>query len=25
VNPPEMGSENYPSIEDAPGTYVKEK
>jgi polyhydroxyalkanoate synthase subunit PhaC len=25
VNPPEMGSENYPPIEDAPGTYVKEK
>ena len=25
VDPPEMGSENYPPIEDAPGTYVKEK
>ncbi len=25
VSPPEMGSENYPPIEDAPGTYVKEK
>ena len=25
VNPPEMGSEAYPPIEDAPGTYVKEK
>jgi polyhydroxyalkanoate synthase subunit PhaC len=25
VSPPEMGSGNYPPIEDAPGTYVKEK
>src|ERR687896_253227 len=25
VDPPDMGSENYPPIEDAPGTYVKEK
>jgi polyhydroxyalkanoate synthase len=25
VSPPEMGSENYPPIVDAPGTYVKEK
>jgi len=25
VDPPEMGSETYPPIEDAPGTYVKEK
>src|SRR5215203_5491446 len=25
VDPPEMGSETYPPLEDAPGTYVKEK
>ena len=25
VKPPEVGSENYPPIEDAPGTYVKER
>src|SRR5215216_835710 len=25
VTPPDTGSENYPPIEDAPGTYVKEK
>lgn len=25
VAPPKMGSDNYPPIEDAPGTYVKEK
>jgi polyhydroxyalkanoate synthase subunit PhaC len=25
VDPPKMGSEKYPPIEDAPGTYVKEK
>ena len=25
VDPPKMGSENYEPIEDAPGTYVKEK
>ncbi len=25
VSPPEVGSENYPPIEDAPGTYVKER
>src|SRR5215216_3567771 len=25
VDPPELGSETYPPIEDAPGTYVKEK
>ena len=25
VDPPKMGSENYPPIEDAPGSYVKEK
>ncbi|MGI8650047.1 MAG: PHA/PHB synthase family protein [Rubrobacter sp.] len=25
VNPPKMGSKDYPPIEDAPGTYVKEK
>jgi polyhydroxyalkanoate synthase len=25
VSPPEMGSENYPPIEDAPGTYVRER
>lgn len=25
VKPPKMGSESYPPIEDAPGTYVKEK
>ncbi|MBA4115526.1 MAG: hypothetical protein H0X71_03630, partial [Rubrobacter sp.] len=24
VDPPQLGSENYPPIEDAPGTYVKE-
>jgi polyhydroxyalkanoate synthase len=24
VGPPNIGSENYPPIEDAPGTYVKE-
>jgi polyhydroxyalkanoate synthase len=25
VEPPEVGSENYPPLEDAPGTYVKER
>jgi polyhydroxyalkanoate synthase len=25
VDPPELGSETYPPIEDAPGTYVREK
>jgi polyhydroxyalkanoate synthase len=25
VSPPQVGSENYPPIEDAPGTYVKER
>jgi polyhydroxyalkanoate synthase len=25
VDPPSVGSENYPPIEDAPGTYVKER
>ena len=25
VKPPKMGSENYPIIEDAPGSYVLEK
>jgi polyhydroxyalkanoate synthase len=25
VEPPSVGSENYPPIEDAPGTYVKER
>ncbi|MGB3680867.1 MAG: class I poly(R)-hydroxyalkanoic acid synthase [Rubrobacteraceae bacterium] len=25
VKPPEMGSETYPPIEDAPGTYVRER
>ncbi len=25
VDPPKMGSETYPPIEDAPGTYVKER
>jgi polyhydroxyalkanoate synthase subunit PhaC len=25
VDPPDMGSETYPPLEDAPGTYVKEK
>ncbi len=25
VSPPEMGSETYPPLEDAPGTYVKER
>ncbi len=25
VDPPKMGSDDYPPIEDAPGTYVKEK
>jgi polyhydroxyalkanoate synthase len=25
VTPPDTGSENYPPIQDAPGTYVKEK
>jgi len=24
VDPPQVGSEDYPPIEDAPGTYVKE-
>jgi polyhydroxyalkanoate synthase len=24
VDPPPVGSEEYPPIEDAPGTYVKE-
>jgi polyhydroxyalkanoate synthase len=25
VNPPKMGSDAYPPIEDAPGTYVRER
>ena len=25
VDPPKMGSDNYPPVEDAPGSYVKEK